>query len=253
MIAIVMTYYDRQYQLMKTLDSFLRYNSNDFRVVIVDDGSPEDIKIKKYPFDVTILKIKDKKWTNPEPVYNTGLKYALIKKPDIIILQNAECYHASDILGYAKTVTEKNYISFGCYSIDYENTFSDHDIGKIIAANNSGIVANCTNGWYNHPIHRPKGFEFCSAITAANIRKLNGYDERLSLGLWYGDDYLLSRIKMLGLAVEITSEPFVVHQWHQNTQALPNAAELIEKNRLLFLELLSRNEYRAHHLFTLDL
>jgi glycosyltransferase involved in cell wall biosynthesis len=253
MIAIVMTYYDRQRQLIKTLDSFLQYNPKEFRIVIVDDGSPEDIKIGKYPFDITILKLKDKKWLNPEPVYNTGLKYALIKNPDIIINQNAECYHAGDILGYAKNVTDKTYISFGCYSIDYENTFSEHDINKIIACNNTGITANYTNGWYNHPIHRPKGFEFCSAITAENIRKLNGYDERLSLGLWYGDDYLLARIKMLGLEVEITSDPIVVHQWHQNTQAIPNSAALIEKNRLLYLELLSHNEYRAQHLFILDL
>jgi len=253
MITIVMTYFDRQFQLNRTLDSFLQYKPEDFRIIIVDDGSPEDIKLKNYPFDITILKLKDKKWMNPEPVYNTGFKYALIKEPDIIINQNAECYHASDILSYAKNVSDETYISFGCYSIDYGNTFSNHDINKIIASNNSGIVANCTNGWYNHPIHRPKGFEFCSAITANNIRKLNGYDERLSLGLWYGDDYLLARIKMLGLKVEITSDPFVVHQWHQNTQAVPNAAELIEKNRLLYLELLSRNEYRAQHLFTLDL
>jgi len=248
-----MTYFDRQRQLNKTLDSFMQYNPEDFKVIIIDDGSPEDIKLKEYPFEITILKLNEKRWFNPEPVYNTGLKYALLKDPDIIILQNAECYHVGDILSYAKKVTEKTYISFGCYSIDYGNTFSDHDIHKIISSNNSGILANGTNGWYNHPIYRPKGFEFCSAITAENIRKLNGYDERLSLGLWYGDDYLLARIKMLGLEVEITSEPFVVHQWHPNTQAISNSAELIERNRILFNELLAKGDYRAQHLFTLDL
>jgi glycosyltransferase involved in cell wall biosynthesis len=253
MIAIVMTYFDRQRQLDKTLDSFLRYNPKDFRVVIVDDASPRDINLKKYPFEITILKLKEKKWTNPEPVYNTGIKYALIKNPEIIILQNAECYHFGDVIGYAKTVNQDSYISFGCYSIDEKNTFSDHDINKIIESNNIGIIANGTNGWYNHPTHRPNGFEFCSAITSANIRKLNGYDERFSLGCWYGDDYLIARIKILGLKIEITENPFVIHQWHQNYQAFPNAAALIEKNRILFNELVLQNNYRAEHLFTLDL
>jgi glycosyltransferase involved in cell wall biosynthesis len=47
MISIVITYFNRQKQLNKTLDSFKDYNPKDFNVVIVDDGSDEPIVLKE--------------------------------------------------------------------------------------------------------------------------------------------------------------------------------------------------------------
>ncbi len=66
-IVIVMTYYERQFQLNKTLLSLLNSEHKDFEVVIVDDASPSDILLSKLPYSATVIKIKDKKWTNPEP------------------------------------------------------------------------------------------------------------------------------------------------------------------------------------------
>jgi len=245
-VAICMTYFNRQKQLNKTLDSFRQYNPKDFFVVIVDDESPEDIKLSNLPFAVTVIKMRDKHWTNPEPAYNAGINYALYSDADIIILQNAECWHGMDILTAAKTVTDKTYITFGCYSQG-----ESEEPGSVV--NNKGATFDGESAWYNHPIYRPVGYDFCAAITANNIRKLNGYDERFSHGIGYGDNYLLARIQMMGLRVLITDTPYVVHQWHYSAKGNPNAEILLNKNLLLYNQLIQEKNFRAEHLITADL
>lgn len=246
MIGVVMTYLNRQAQLSKTLESFKQYNPKDFFVVIVDDGSLEDIILPKLPFEVKVLKMYNKTWTQGDPAWNTGLKYALLKNPDIVIIQNAECFHLGDILGYAKRVTDKTYISFGCYSQGKEE-----EPGSVI--NNRGSMVDGDSAWYNHPIYRPKGYHFCAAITAKNLIKINGFDERFSFGTGFDDDYLLHQIKCLGLKIEITTDPIVVHQWHKHTSFSDDEGTLFWKNSKLFEDLSKENNYRAEHLLTPDL
>lgn len=242
--GIVMTYYNRNAQLINTLASFRQYNPQEFFVVIVDDGSPEDIKLpQRMPFRVFIIKMREKTWTNPEPAYNAGIHYALKQSADIIILQNAECMHTMDILTAAKQVTDETYITFGCYSQG-----KGEAPGEVI--NNKGAIFDGESAWYNHPVYRPVGYDFCAAITANNIRKLNGYDERFSAGVRYGDNYLLARIQMLGLRVLMTASPYVIHQWHEPSQGYPNGRELAEKNRFLYNTLIQTPNYRAQHPIT---
>jgi glycosyltransferase involved in cell wall biosynthesis len=252
-IAIVMTYYQRQYQLTKTLLSIAKSNHKDFEIIIVDDGSPDDIVLPELPYKATVIKITDKKWTNPEPAYNTGIIRVLENNPDIIILQNAENYHVGDILTESLSVTPETYISFGCYSIDEQTTFSDHNIFEIVFKNNTGAVVDGANSWYNHPVHRPVSYDFCSAITAGNLRKLNGYDERFSDGWAYGDDYLLHRIRKMGLLIEVTENPFVVHQWHYNRSRPEDWGDRVARNSKLFSELSQTDDIRAEHIYTSDL
>jgi len=110
------------------------------------------------------------------------------------------------------------------------------------------------NAWYNHPVRRPVGYHFCSAITANNLKKLNGFDERFMEGIGYDDDDFISRVKLLKLRVDITSNPFVVHQWHAAGQdALTNKSELILKNKELYQILRKNMNPRAKHLQTSDL
>jgi glycosyltransferase involved in cell wall biosynthesis len=252
-IAIVCTYFQRQFQLNKTLLSIAKSSHKDFEVIIVDDCSPDDIILPEVDFKVTVIKMKDKTWTNPEPAYNIGIIEALKGNPDIIILQNAECYHEGDILTNAQRITSENYISFGCYCLNEETTFKEHNISEVIQSSNIGAVDNGQNAWYNHPVFRPVGYDFCSAITADNLRKLNGYDERFSLGCAYGDDYLIERVRMLGLKIEITEYPFVVHQWHYSNPGHPDHELLCKRNAELLKQLVPENKYKAIHLMTPDL
>lgn len=248
-IVIVMTYFERQFQLTKTLESLKSSHHRNFEVVVVDDGSSVDIvhNITEYP--VTVLKTQDKKWLNPDPAYNTGLYYAMRLKPDIIMVQNAECYHVGDVISYAERVTDETYITFGCFSLDKKTTFKEHNIIELLQkytnrARNDGELA-----WYNHPIYRPCAYDFCMAITANNMKKLNGFDERFSAGWAYGDNYLLARVKMLGLRIEITESPLVVHQWHYTNSSRPDSTS----NLRLYEKLVQERKYRAEHIYTENL
>jgi glycosyltransferase involved in cell wall biosynthesis len=256
-IVIVMTYFERWEQLRQTLKSISNSKHNNFEVVIVDDCSINHLICPFFSdFKLTILRTKGKCWTNPEPAYNIGLNYAMSQKPEIIIIQNAECYHVNDILTYAdQHITNENYISFSCFSLDEASTFKPHDITALCMTNEIGASFDGQLSWYNHPLHRPVGYDFCSAISTKNMLTLNGYDERLSNGCGYGDDFLLQRIKMLGLKVVIPAPPapFVAHQWHYNGDVPANKGELVEKNRLLYLQLLREGQPRAEHKYTPDL
>lgn len=245
MINIVMTYYQREQQLLKTLDSFLKYDPNNFEVTVVDDNSPDKLMLPVYPFEITLLRIEHKRWINPAPAFNIGFNYALIKKPDKIIIQNAECYHDGNIIDYVKSnLTEDNYISFSCYSLSQKSSLPPHIM------NPKGISFNGEDAWYNHPAYRPVAFHFCSAITTKNLIKINGFDERFSQGLWYDDNYFLHQVKTLGLNILITTDPIVFHQWHP---LVTQGRDLIERNRLIYEILIKENKYRADHIYTLDM
>ena len=251
-VTIVMTYFERPAQLRRTLKSIAQTKYPNFEVIIVDDGSIEPASAGLASFPITIIKAATtgKGWQPPEPAYNRGLNFAMLGTPDVIILQNAECYHVGDVISAAAQVTDDNYISFGCFSIDEQTTKRAHDITALVMANDFCASHDGQCAWYNHPQHRPVGYDFCSAITAKNMQKLNGYDERFINGHGYGDDYLLARIKMLGLRVDITATPFVVHQWHYNIPKPENKAELMRHNKRLFDELVELKQPRAQRIVT---
>jgi hypothetical protein len=155
-----------------------------------------------------------------------------------------------DVLKYAvENVTEDNYLTFGCYSID-KVTFLHGWDGTTL---NRPVNIDMGIGWYNHSVHRPVKYDFCSALTTNNIIRLNGYDERFSAGCAYGDDFLLHRIHCLGLKTKIVDSPFVVHQWHENSTPKANGSELIARNNLLFQQLRIRHAHKATHIYTEDL
>lgn len=78
-VSILMTAYDREPQLAKTLESIDRQGS--FEVIIVRDERPRE----------------DKKFLNPAPLWNEALKKST---GDLLIIQNAECLHVNSVLRY---------------------------------------------------------------------------------------------------------------------------------------------------------
>ncbi|MEN6569004.1 MAG: glycosyltransferase [Rikenellaceae bacterium] len=245
-LTIVMTYCNRQKQLLKTLDSFRQYT--DFSVVIVDDNSPEDIQLPQLPFDITILKLRQKNWICPAPVFNFGFIEALKHSPDAIIIQNAECYHKGDILGYVrKNLTERNYMSFAAYSLGANE---DIDLQQL---NKKGASGNGDSAWYNHSIYRPEALHFCCAITANNLCKINGFDENFSQGLGYEDNYLIHQIRTLGLFIKIVDAPFVFHQYHYDQKVFTFNQEIYDMNAMICRQLMAKKIYRAQHFITADL
>ena len=141
-VIIVMTYFERQYQLNKTLESIGHTTHDDFEVIIVDDGSKISPEIAGYEFPISLYKTKNKRWIDGSPAYNLGILKALERNPDIIILQCAETYHVGDIIKYSTRVTDKNYISFACYNLSKEFTFKDHDLSWLLKYRNAPACDN---------------------------------------------------------------------------------------------------------------
>lgn len=240
MIAIVATYYDRLPQLIKTIESLKQYD--DFRFIIVDDGSPEPISITE-PF-MEVIRLTDKRWFGSCIPYNIGFRRALELNPDIVIIQNAETYHAGDILAHAREhLTDENYIAYPCYSLSE----SDSIPPKVL--NDYANRYDGDSAWYNHTVYRATGYHFCAAITANNLRRINGFDERFKDGCDWDDNYLLYQVRTLGLRVDIPLEPIVYHQWHYSSIRPRGTAD----NAALYQQLIKGMNYRAAHLITPDL
>ena len=189
--VIVMTYHERKVQLINTINSLHQYKGKDIVIVVVDDGSVKEpaseLLLESGMFPANVLYVTDKKWVNSSVPYNMGFEIALEYNPDIILIQNAECYHGGDIIGHAeKHLTESNYISYGCYSLPKDSSIPPLTMWP------QGATYDGEGAWYNHPIYRAVGYHFCSAITSANLKKINGFDERFKDGKDYEDNYLLS-------------------------------------------------------------
>lgn len=247
-ISIVMTYFNRRSQLIRTLQTISQSAFKDFDIVIVDDNSENEL-ILDYDLPIKVIRItpEQKTWTDRDVTTNIGIHEALKSNPDIVVLQNAECYHVGDVLKYASKIDGRTYISFSCYSIGIEATMT-HGIFPLLdkAAGELGDY-----GWYNHPVYRATGYDFCAAITTKNLIKLNGHDERFAFGIGYDDDYFIRRVKNLGLTIDMPTDPYVVHQWHYTAQNMAvRTEELVKKNFDLFNSLKEETNYRAVHLIT---
>jgi len=254
-----MTYFNRQMQVERTLKSIAKTKHKNYEIMIVDDKSDNIIDFTQYGRNIHVYRVGEEKWwTNPVIAYNLGIHEALKLNPDIIILQNAECYHYGDIVKYAvENLSDDNYIAFSALAIDMATTFAginDRKIKSLLPVeyafgenpSNEGI------GWYNHPTLIPRAYDFCSAIKTENMIKLNGYDERFARYAAYGDNDLILRVRRLGLQVMIPESPFVVHQWHDHSHLDGKINDDMGLSLYLSIEQ-KETGYRARHTNTKDL
>ena len=273
-ISIVMTFFERHEQLKQTIISISKTNYTNYNIIIVDDCSEQDININElnlllgYKHNIEVIKInkEHKTWSNPVAVYNMGIHVALEQNPDIIILQNSECYHYGDILSYTNNnLTNGNYISYSCLSVtedtyksclyNFEGFLNDK-IEKVVNVGEYYNADGCY--WYNHTVQIPVGYDFCSAIYTKDLIELNGYDERFYDRLFFGDDDLKMRIQRYGLNIiipEPLNNPFVVHQYHNhNYISSSDRSSLFKRGDTLYNDIKKYRtyNYRANHIITDD-
>lgn len=258
-VSIVMTYYNRLNDLKVTLQTIAKTKYDNFEVVVVDDGSEDSQRceglVNCYGFNIKVLRInkEEKTWTNPCIPFNKGFRQAT---GNIVIIQNPECLHVGDVISHAaNNITEKNYLTFSCYSINAGITDQLHKIGDgagyigrikdlVVPYMKSHPAISDFLGWYNHPHFRPCAYHFCSAITKKNLDELGGFDERYAPGYGFDDNELLARIKRKGLAVKIVppeSEVYAIHQFHAIIAASRTWKSAgIQRNSKLFREVTLR-------------
>jgi hypothetical protein len=228
-----MTYYNfRKEQSIRTLNDFKKYKKSgySFEVVFVDDNSSLENNLKDfistldYPIKYIYIS-KEEKGTrvNPGVAYNKGFENASGK---IIIIQNPECYHVGDLLRYVQdNLKEEDYFSFSCYypnneELDQELMESEDKIEKISDSdfeNRNKNISKYKTIWYNHPIYRPKGYHFCSAIYKSKLDVIGGFNQDFSDGYCFEDNELVYQIKKnfkMKLKIVEPKEGFVIHQYH---------------------------------------
>ena len=260
-VSLIVNHFERFVQLKRTLSSIKKSAYDNLYVVVLDHDSPNwnvhisELK-KTYPdYEFMSIPKPDKNnWYSIIVTYNWCMKYVLDNvKPDVFMLQDAECYHVGDIISRASEVEEAEYISFSCFSTDeetYKRTDFEQVIEGIAMSCEKEVWANGVNAWYNHPIYRGVGYGFCCAMTADTMRKLNGFDERYKDGVAYGDDDFVRRVKALDLKITMPLTPFVVHQWHYDKTYIIKD-ELLRKNRDVYIEIgQEEKHYKAIHLIT---
>ena len=259
MISIVTAYYNRKKLFVNTLQSIINQQfTEDFEVIAVDDGSREEERLEDltetFPFLKVIYLDPSKKWYKNSCIpFNIGFRAA---KGDKIIIQNPECYHLGNILKYShKNLNERNYLSFGCFSLDKEVTdhldifISQRKIEQIIIENAHVVKDDGSLGWYNHSVHRPDALHFCTAISKKALDKLQGFDERFALGIAYDDNEFIQRVRQK-LNVEFIDSEIVLHQNHYTPQSTsyaqnPQKEVLMHRNQYIFANRLSRLNYNG--------
>ena len=131
-IHIVMSYYNRKAQLLKTLETIKSLNKfKNLNVIIVDDCSNLDNRLEdivsNYNFNIKLLRVEPEKknWYNPCITYNYGFIHLEAADDDVVIIQNPECTYNGDILNHSLiTTTHSNYLVYNCASLNKEQTNS---------------------------------------------------------------------------------------------------------------------------------
>lgn len=236
MISIVMSAFRRQEQLEVTLRSIHSSSVKDYELIIVDDASPTPLVCD----EAKIIRVEpNEKWyTNPCIPYNRGFKEA---KGDIVVIQNPECYHVGDVLGYVQDKIRRGlYLSFACYAINRNET-QKLARGEMPHIKMRTFKRPEDNGWYNHAHFRPVGYHFCSAITREDLDKVGGFDERYADGIGFDDDDFAKRVRRAGLRTVIVENPYVLHQFHMPfSYMVSNMRQLHDKNKKLYHSLWPR-------------
>jgi len=243
-ISIVMSYYNRRKQAYNTLKSIEQSKFKDFEVILVDDGSSPEHRFEELQDQFPYLRIiriepEDKWYTNPCVPFNIGIKEA---KGEIIVLQNPECMHVHDVLDYINNnIDDSKYLSISAYSLnekltnDLYRSIENDNVLDFFKSLKKQVLTDNLIGWYNHSIHRPRYYHFCSAMTKKNMDLLGGFDEIYANGIGFDDDDFVERIKKIGLKLIIEDNISVIHQWHKPfAYSRPNTVELVNKNKSIF-------------------
>lgn len=97
--SIIIALYNQEKYIEECLKSLDKQSFTDFEIIIVDDGSTDNSKLKaksvKSKFKIKNLKLIEQKHQGPAKARNLGVKYA---KGDILVFLDGDMYFAKDFL-----------------------------------------------------------------------------------------------------------------------------------------------------------
>jgi glycosyltransferase involved in cell wall biosynthesis len=230
LLSIVIAYRNRRQILLNTLKSIEHFGKDyPIEVILVDDGSSGDQQIsdisRLFPnIDIKLIVIRrnDGVHRGPTIACNTGFNYV---KGDVILLNNADCLHLGDIIGYVFENFEPDmYMTFAAYKgwslpdgvFDKLDWDDKEDVDTVLS-----LIRPDMADWHFHTPTKDKYayIPYSSAINTKSIEAISGYDERFAYigGLGYEDADFVARINNLGLRTIAVDDPFCVHQKHPKT------------------------------------
>lgn len=138
--SIIITAYDREHQLTRTLESIEKQNRKDVEIVLMDDRRPR----------------AKGEFLNPAPLLNEGIRRA---KGELLIIQNAECLHVGPVI----------------YQFEQKVAGFKAVFASVLAEKQDGSP----DRWYCHPRIRPVPYFFCGAIHRKHALDVM-FDERFT-------------------------------------------------------------------------
>lgn len=97
--SIIIALYNQEKYIEECLKSLDKQSFTDFEIIIVDDGSTDNSKLRvksvKSKFKIKNLKLIEQKHQGPAKARNLGVKYA---KGDILVFLDGDMYFAKDFL-----------------------------------------------------------------------------------------------------------------------------------------------------------
>ena len=188
-VSVVLTTYERDQQLWKTLASI---HGADEIIVVDDANDPGTEKLCRYLATyLPRLNRPDVPFSSPSVPINIGLKAAT---GDIVILQNAECKHDTNVVEqFRKRVKERTAVFAKVRSLHPDGSFES---------------------WYTAPVLAERPYFFCGAMFRKHFMDLGGMDEDFT-GAGFDDDDFALRMQEAGIRREFAGDILVTHQWHE--------------------------------------
>lgn len=226
--SFLIPYHDRLAQFQATLVSFRRWYGdragNCELIVVVDEKSQEQVEellsimiSGTNPFQCLVDPARRVGGFNPAPHYNQA---AGIAKGEYFILTSPEILHDTNILAGLDEEFEQDpmaYVVCGCQNMDKSG-------GQDLRM-----------PWYQHSVHRPANYHFCTALSRRAWAEVGGFDEAYSEGVAYDDDDFLMAVNAAGLNIRVRDDLVTHHQWHDKPyKGMPRRRELVQRNKALY-------------------
>lgn len=223
-VSIVMSLKNRTNFLRFTLETLIRQTmpKDDWELVVVDDGSTEDICkfLESYSDRINIkyLKIDNKKseipiWSHtPSLSNNVGFKNA---EGEVIVICGPEILHKETNLEFAYKAACKNISAFGLVwhsNLNFVNKVFSHFDPKNTSFDN--YIA--TEGAKHNCITQNTFYWYLLAVKRSHILNIGGVDEEYGRGVCGEDDNFAARLHVSGITNTHAFDMVAIHMEHES-------------------------------------
>ncbi len=209
LISIIVPAYNRSEEIDEFLSSFVKQSSKNFEVIVVDDGSTDNLKevIKKYQ-SVLTLRYFYQENKGPGVARNLGMEKA---KGDIFVFIDSDCTVPEEYIeNLERHLNTENFDAFGGPDT-YREDFSPF-LKAINYSMTSFIGTGGTRGTAGKSVTKYYPRSFNMGIKREVLQKIGGMNE-----LRHGQDMDFSnRIYKAGFKVKFLPDAFVYHKRRTN-------------------------------------